>query len=218
MTPTPSHTRRLGFAVLLAILLGVPSVHAQDELKNQTYHFGTHPARTSVTFVSEADIETIHGVSNAMEGSIRVDAKGTSATGTLHIPVSSMKTGIDLRDEHLRSADWLDAKKHPKVTLRIVTAEQGAKDPKTWTYTADLTIKGVTKRITGNVKVDPIPDRFSAALGGGSWVRVRAAFAVKLSDHGIEIPQQIGAKVNDTWQIGIDVYGTTKAPKPSTGK
>ena len=200
-------------AALFAALVLVSSAEAQDALKSRTYHFGTHPARTSVTFVSEADIETIHGVSNALQGSIKVDATGKAGSGTLRVPVSSMKTGIALRDEHLRSDAWLDAKRHPYVTLQLVSAKATRSDPKTWDYTANLTIKGVTKRVTGKAKVSAIPDKFSAALGGGSWVRVRAKFDVKLADHGIQVPQRIGAKVSQTWQIGIDVYGTTNAPK-----
>lgn len=202
-----------GALLALALALTVPaSANAQPGLKGKTYYFGTHAARTNITFVSEADIETIHGVSHAAKGSLAVDTKGTTVSGTLSIPVASLKTGIALRDEHLRSDAWLHAKKYPWIRLQIISATENKANPKLWNYTANLTIKNITKRISGTTKVSAIPDRFSAALGGGSWVRVRASFNIRLKDYGIVVPQRIGAKVNTTWKVGIDMYGTTAAP------
>ncbi len=201
-------------AAVLSLTLNA-TADAQDALKRKTYHFGTHAARTNVTFVSEADIETIHGVTNSLSGKVAVSADGRSATGTLRIPVASLRTGIALRDEHLRSDAWLDEKRYRNVELTLVSARENKKDPRRWDYTADLTIKGKTKRIRGHAKVSAIPERFSKSLGGGSWVRLRTNFDVQLGDFGIVVPQRIGSKVSTTWKIGIDVYGTTTAPKRS---
>ncbi len=201
---------------LAGLTLAPGNVGAGEALKAKKFHFGTHPARTNITFVSEADIETIHGVGHEMSGVLTVDAQGKSVTGSLSIPVASLRTGIALRDEHLRSDAWLDEKKFPSIGLRLVSATENKKNPKIWDYAADLTIKGVTKRIRGTTRVSAIPDRFSASLGGGSWVRVRAAFDVVLGDFGIVVPQTVGAKVSTTWKIGIDLYGTTSAPKPKS--
>lgn len=199
-------------ALVVATAFGA-SADAQDALKSRTYHFGTHPARTSVTFTSEADIETIHGTTNVLEGSIRVDAQGKSASGTITIPVKHLKTGIGKRDEHLRSDAWLHEAKHRNISLRLISARENARNPKLWDYTADLTIKGVTRRITGQTRVSAIPARFSKSLGGGEWVRVRTKFDVKVTDYGVNVPQSLGAKVSSTWTIGIDLYGTTVAPR-----
>jgi polyisoprenoid-binding protein YceI len=202
-----------GLLVLgLGLGLGATTADAADALKNRTYYFGTHDARTTITFVSEADLETIHGLTNQVWGEIKTDKTGTQASGSIRAGVAALKTGIALRDEHLRSDQWLDAKKFPWITLRLVSAAEG-KDGKTWDYTGEITIKGKTKRFTTKAKIVAIPDSIGKQLGAGTWVRVRTKFAVKLSDFGVVIPQQIGAKVNDTWNIGVELYGTTVNPK-----
>lgn len=207
-------TMFLASTMALLAVVGTQSTaaSAQDLLKQKTYYFGTHPARTNVTFVSEADLETIHGVSHAMAGSITVDASGKKASGSLRVGVGALRTGIAKRDEHLRSDAWLDARKYPYIRLQVVSAVEGT-DGKTWAMTARITIKGVTKAMTSKAKVRAIPAKLGQSLGAGSWVRVRTKFVVKLADFNIKVPQMVGSKVSQTWDIGVDVYGTTAAPK-----
>jgi len=209
------HSIRWLTALFAVALIGATalsgSVDAQS-LKGSTYYFGTHPARTTITFVSEADLETIHGVTNTVGGSMKLDKTGKHASGDLRVGVKSLKTGIPLRDEHLRSANWLDVRKHPYIRLAVVSADMQP-DGKSWKFKARITIKGVTKNIETTADVRVFPERIGKALGAGSWLRVRTSFAVRLSDFGIQIPQMVGAKVSKTWQVGVDLYGTTAAPK-----
>lgn len=199
---------------LFAVVALFPSSEASANaaLKNRTYHFGTSEARTNVTFVSEADLETIHGVTHKMQGTVKIDASGAKATGMLRVGVRTLETGIDLRDEHLRSSTWLDAARFPWIRLDLtsVTEDKGGK---TWTWKGKLTVKGVAKEMTGKARVTVIPDSLGRQLGSGSWIRVRTKFDVKLSDHGIRIPQQVGSKVSEVWKVNIDLYGTTAAPR-----
>lgn len=208
MPPLP---RLLAPAALLGVLLLAPPARGAEALKDRTYHFGTHEARTNITFISEADLETIHGVTHRVAGSVRVDAAGTTATGRLVVRVADLRTGIDLRDEHLRSDQWLDAQRFPTITLDLTSAtedEGGA----TWTWTGNLTIKGQTRAVGGKARIRAIPVEAGKALGAGEWVRVRTDFSVRLADFGIQVPEQIGAKVSPVWQVGIDLYGTTADP------
>ena len=72
MTKQRSLTLPLFLTVAISAAFLVPTLaQAQpaSELAGKTYHFGTHPARTNITFVSEADLETIHGVTNTVGGS-----------------------------------------------------------------------------------------------------------------------------------------------------
>ena len=61
-------------------------------------------------------------------------------TGSLD--VATIDTGIDLRNNHLRSNDYFDAKKYPKIIFKTksITSEGGV-----LVATGDLTIKGVTR-------------------------------------------------------------------------
>jgi polyisoprenoid-binding protein YceI len=58
------------------------------------------------------------------------------------IDVTTIKTGIELRDNHLKSSDYFDVKKYPKIVFRVksITSQSG-----TLIATGDLTIKGITK-------------------------------------------------------------------------
>ena len=196
----------------LAALLASSGAEANDALMAKTYHFGTHEARTNVTFVSEADLETIHGVTHKMSGSVTIDTSGKKGKGSLRVGVRTLQTGIALRDEHLRSAQWLDAARYPWIRLELtsLTEDEGGK---TWSWKGSLNVKGRSKEISGKAKVKPIPAQLGKQLGAGSWVRVRTGFEVKLADHGIVIPQKVGAKVSAVWQVKVDLYGTTAAPR-----
>jgi polyisoprenoid-binding protein YceI len=203
-------------ATALLFVLGTPGAEAADRLKGKTFHFGTHPARTNIAFVSEADLETIHGRTNQLTGSVTVDATGKQATGTLRVAVADLRTGIDKRDEHLRSSQWLDADKFPHIDLQIVSAVQGDNE-RAWSFTGKLTIKGKTQEVKAEASVIAFdPAQTERTLGAGDWVRVRTRFDVKLSDFGVVIPQMVGAKVNDTWNLRIDLYGTTVKPAPES--
>ena len=64
----------------------------------------------------------------------------SNLTGTLD--VNTLNTGIDLRDNHLRSSDYFDVKKFPTITYKIKSiVEEGS----SLVAIGDLTIKGVTK-------------------------------------------------------------------------
>lgn len=64
----------------------------------------------------------------------------SSLTGS--IDVATLATGIDLRDNHLKSSDYFDIKKYPKIIFKTksITSEGGV-----LVATGELTIKGVTK-------------------------------------------------------------------------
>jgi polyisoprenoid-binding protein YceI len=68
---------------------------------------------------------------------VRIDAKG-------------IWTGVEARDDHLRSADFLDVENHPEITFSGNRVEIiGEHD---YAVTGDLTIRGVTREATLNVR------------------------------------------------------------------
>jgi polyisoprenoid-binding protein YceI len=70
-------------------------------------------------FISDAPIERVEGTGE-IKGSMSVNLKDLSSLkASLKIPVTSMKTGNDTRDEHLRDKDWLDAAHCPNINFDI---------------------------------------------------------------------------------------------------
>ena len=66
------------------------------------------------------------------------------------IDARKIATRDDKRDEHLRSADFLDVANHPTVTFRSTRVERGAGGD--LRVTGDLTIRGTTRPVTLTVE------------------------------------------------------------------
>jgi polyisoprenoid-binding protein YceI len=76
------------------------------------------------------------------------DCMGTTFEGTISAP--AIWTGEPQRDEHLRSADFLDVENHPEITFKGRFVERvGDIDFKA---EAELTIRGITKPIMLDVR------------------------------------------------------------------
>ena len=61
---------------------------------------------------------TVHGRFGQISGEGTVARDGT-VTGQLVIDAASLTTGNKQRDKHLRSADFFDVAKHPRVVLSL---------------------------------------------------------------------------------------------------
>ena len=189
------------FAVCLAVLMGGSATAAE-----RTFKVGGDEKNTNITFQSEADFEMILGHSNSASGTVVADLEGGTGRIEIRVPVASLDTGIELRNKHIQSGDWLDAKKSPE--LRFVSTSARRIEGNTWQIDGDFTCHGVTKPITLRAEVRPIAAEAAkaAGLGKGEWLRVTAPFDVRLSDHGVQIPQKIAGRVNDTWKVTLSLF------------
>ncbi|MFN3198790.1 MAG: YceI family protein [Bradymonadia bacterium] len=159
-------------------------------------------------FVSDAPLEKIFGTAPEVKGTVETDFDNLAATkGTLTVPVASMKTGNDTRDEHLRSAEWLDAEKFPNITFEIEKAEVKGTEAKgevkiaTLHATGKFTLHGVTTPMTTPVTVK----------WKGDKVKVEATFEVKLADYQVKGKDGVvGKKVGETIQIKGALKGVAK--------
>src|SRR5205807_2234294 len=72
--------------------------------------------------------------------------------GSLQISIDATKLWTDEpeRDAHLRSADFLDVEHHPTITFKSTKVEPTARTE--YKVTGDLTIRGVTRRVTLDVR------------------------------------------------------------------
>jgi polyisoprenoid-binding protein YceI len=198
--------RMLVAAAMLAIPIAVSATAGE-----KTWHFGTHSARTNITFESKAEIETIIGTTNQASGSATLD--GEKVNVAISVPVASLRTGIDLRDEHLRGDKFLEAAKFPAI--EFTAAGTATKKGDLYGIEGTLKIRGIEKKLGVQIEAREIPADLAAKakLGAGEWIRVRGSFEVKLGDFGIKIPEGGAAKLSETIQITVDLFGTTEKPK-----
>jgi polyisoprenoid-binding protein YceI len=85
------------------------------------------------------------GMFTGVKGDIKFDADSLTASYiNCTIDISTINTGSDGRDKHLRSPDFFDAAKYPVATFRSSKIE---KDGAGFKATGDLTIRQVTKPV-----------------------------------------------------------------------
>jgi polyisoprenoid-binding protein YceI len=103
-------------------------------------------AHTEVNFSAKhMMITNVRGKFGRVEGEISLDeAEPTRSSGQLRIAAASLSTGLDQRDQHLRSADFFDAERHPWI-VATVTAIEPAGDA--YRVTADVTIREITRPV-----------------------------------------------------------------------
>ena len=85
----------------------------------------------------------VRGRFTSVRGTIHVPDVGGTAAVTVEIRADSVRTGISLRDRHLRGPLFLDAARHPLITFRGGDIMRLAKH--SIAVPGSLTIRGVTR-------------------------------------------------------------------------
>ena len=79
------------------------------------------PAHTDVLFSAKhMMVTTVRGKFHEVTGTITVDEDDPPKSGgSFTVNVASLSTGVEPRDQHLRSADFFDAERHPTATFIV---------------------------------------------------------------------------------------------------
>ncbi|MBS0567133.1 MAG: YceI family protein [Proteobacteria bacterium] len=133
--------------------------------------FAADGAKAPATAVAKYDIDPAHsnvtfgwnhfGFSNptarlkTIEGSVLLDrADLTRSSVAVTLPLDGLDTGVAKLDEHLRSADFLDAAKYPTITFKSTKVEKAGDNG--LTIAGELTVHGVTRPVTLNARINKI--------------------------------------------------------------
>lgn len=145
-------------------------------------------------------ISTVKGRFNTFTGTGETNADGTIKNAELSIDVASINTNVEARDNHLKSADFFDVEKFPKMTFKSTKIDQKGSDI---SITGDLTIHGVTKPVT-------LKGEFTAPVTD-PWGNARSALAVATKinrkDWGLHYNQALetgGFVVGDEVKINVE--------------
>jgi polyisoprenoid-binding protein YceI len=106
------------------------------------------PAHTRIGFVARhAMVTKVRGAFHEFEGSAHLDgADPAKSTARVVIKTESIDTGVEQRDQHLRTNDFLDAPNFPEITFRTTAVE--VRSDTDYRVTGDLTIKDTTRSLT----------------------------------------------------------------------
>ncbi|MCW3078121.1 MAG: hypothetical protein JWO32_2730 [Bacteroidetes bacterium] len=102
----------------------------------------------SVTHMMVSDVE---GKFKVYEGTVssKTDIDFTDASINFSADAASINTDDEKRDGHLKSADFFDVEKYPKITFKSTSMKPNVKKGKTaYDLTGELTMHGVTKKVT----------------------------------------------------------------------
>jgi polyisoprenoid-binding protein YceI len=180
--------------------------------------YSTSPSNESDTvyFRSPAKLEFIEGATNKIAGSINMNADSAPAgvTGVFQVDLRTLKTDIDLRDEHMRERH-LHTEKYPFAyfTIGAVAGCPQILRPDT-TYVVQATgkfyIHGVWRSIAVTAEIGSA--RFSDEAES---IAVRARFSVKLDDFGIPRPKALFLKLAETINIEVIFTAANNLPAPT---
>jgi len=201
---------KTSFVALAAITISFAQGFKIETTGEQTFNF--EDKRNQATFFSTTPLEDVTGISNAISGKVTFDVSDINTlTGTISIPVASLDTGIELRNEHLASPNWMDAEGYPDIIFKI----KGVSDVKVEAdnklsakVTGDFTAHGVTKEVLADVTMTYLVEsEQTKKRAPGDLLGVQASFNVNLSDYDIE-NMLIGQKVAEEVKIDISMVGS----------
>jgi polyisoprenoid-binding protein YceI len=161
------------------------------------------PAHTTVEFgVKHLMISTVKGRFSEVEGSVTVEGDDAStAQIDVSIAAASIDTGVDQRDEHLRSGDFFDVARFPTLRFRSKSVERASDDE--LRVRGDLTIRDVTREVIVDVE-----ERGTATdPWGGRRAGFRATAKIDRQDFGLTWNQALeagGFLVGDGVKIPLD--------------
>ena len=114
--------------------------------------------------VGHLGFSTVHGQFRSFDAQIDFDPGNVEATKvSFQIDAASVDTFWEARDKHIRGKDFFDAENHPTITFVTTSVKPTGSD--TADVTGDLTIRGVTKPITMQAKLNKIgPSPFNPSL------------------------------------------------------
>jgi polyisoprenoid-binding protein YceI len=115
--------------------------------------FSLDPAHTTVGFVARhLVVSKVRGSFTEVSGTIQVAENPLDSTVEVVIGAASISTGQTDRDNHLRSADFLELDKYPNLTYRST----GVKSHKgnSFVLAGELTIRDVTREVDLAVEYD----------------------------------------------------------------
>jgi polyisoprenoid-binding protein YceI len=180
------------------------AVVALAALSAQASSWNLDPAHSTAGFqVKHMMVSNVHGSFEKVSGTVQLDEKNPAKNSVkAQIDASSITTGVDQRDSHLKSPDFFDVQKYPTIDFQSTSVKANGKNH--LAVAGNLTMHGVTKPVTLDVELDPevVKDGQGNLHRGAS-----ATTKVKRSEFGLKWNKALeagGVMVGDEVKITLD--------------
>ena len=174
---------------------------SSSALANETYRFDQ--AHSTISFSVHQFLGTTHGKFTKFDGKIDIDREHPeNSSVSARIDVHSIDTGIQKRDNHLRSPEFFNVEKYPEMTFKSRTVKQTG--PQAGDILGDLIMHGVTKPITLHVKLLTSPNESKQTRWGITTEPIkRRDFNLMFSQTAENM-----SGISQTVQINIEIEAT----------
>jgi len=146
------------------------------------YRTGTwkvDPEQSEISFSVRQLVTKVHGRMTGFDIAIVSGDDPSLSSVSATIDLASVDTGNPKRDEHLRSATFLDVANHPRVTYESTGVRRAGGG---WVVDGDLTVHGVTRPVPLAVAATG----FAADPDCGGHASFSATAVVDRTDFGID--------------------------------
>ena len=168
------------------------------------------PVHSEVSFVvRHMMISKVRGRFDTFEGTIVTAEDPAESTVTASVDLSSISTGQEQRDAHIRSADFFEVEKYPTMTFASTGVRADGAD---FLLDGNLTLKGVTKPVTFKLEVSGFgPDAY-----GGTRCGFSATTQINRHDYHVDFNGPIpgvpgGVAVSENVTINLEIEGVLQA-------
>jgi polyisoprenoid-binding protein YceI len=166
------------------------------------------PVHSDVSFsVRHMMLSKVRGRFTRFSGEIVTAADPLASSVTAEIDLSSVDTGNEQRDDHIRSADFFEVDSHPTMTFRSTGLRPHGDD---FVLSGELALHGVTRPVELALEVHG----FVRDPWGGTRVGFSATGQVNRKDFGISIDLPMdggGVVVGDKIQLSLEVEAVLAA-------
>jgi polyisoprenoid-binding protein YceI len=207
-------TRALIQAISLTLLLsGLAAMSAMSAMAAAAPAvYKVDPDHSGVGFTIRHFVSNVPGRFKDFDGLVKYDKQNPAASSvSFTAQAASIDTDNDDRDKHLRSPDFFDVEKFPTLTFTSTTVK--AVDADTLEVTGDLTIKGVTKKVT-------VPVEVLGTVKGprGEKAGFETAFKIDRKEYGINWNRVLdtgGAVLGDDVKISVSIEADRQPDQPA---
>jgi polyisoprenoid-binding protein YceI len=163
------------FSMLLGTTLALPRLAQAENLK-------VDPNHSFLVFqIKHIDVSYVWGRVNGPSGTVNIDDGNLGGSSvTVSAKAENVDTGVKQRDDHLRNADFFDAKQYPNISFKSTSIKKAGDNA--YEVTGDFSLHGQTKPITVTV------NKVGAGDKGGQFgyrAGYETSFTIKRSDFGM---------------------------------